>query len=103
MTVRWDNGLGDEAVRLRRSGLSILKTAERVGVSHMTTARFLRAAAPETSVGKHSKSPWPARDSEMMALRAGGLTYRQVGEAMGLSRNAIVGRADRLRRIQVAA
>ena len=46
------------------------------------------------------KSPWtPALDKELMALTAQGLTFREIAQRMGMTRNAVLGRSTRLRGI----
>jgi len=43
-----------------------------------------------------TNSPWPARDEELRAHWATGLSARLIGEAMSISKNAVVGRAHRI-------
>jgi hypothetical protein len=46
------------------------------------------------------KSPWtPALDKELMALSAQGLSFREIAQRMGMTRNAVLGRSTRLRGI----
>jgi GcrA cell cycle regulator len=45
--------------------------------------------------GRHT-SCWPERDDELRKLWAEGLPTAAIGEAMGLSKNSLVGRAHRL-------
>ena len=46
------------------------------------------------------KSPWtPALDKELMALSAQGLTFREIAQRMGMTRNAVLSRSTRLRGI----
>jgi GcrA cell cycle regulator len=46
------------------------------------------------------KSPWtPALDKELMALSAQGLSFREIAQRMGMTRNAVLGRSQRLRGI----
>jgi predicted DNA-binding protein YlxM (UPF0122 family) len=46
------------------------------------------------------KSPWtPARDKELMAFIAQGLTFREIAGRMGMTRNAVLSRSVRLRGI----
>lgn len=95
----------ERAVELARTGtMTVQQISERVGLGVNWLREVLRdagVAAPRRARATYDRGIWPADvDDQLRALAAQGLTAFEIGWKLGRTRNAVLGRAHRLK-IQV--
>lgn len=77
-----------------RTGIGSWRLAKKYGVSSTTVLERLKAAGAEVGSRSVEQSEQRAVTAEMEQLRAAGLTYREIGERFGVTRQTV---AKRLR------
>jgi hypothetical protein len=80
-------------LRMRADGIEVQAIATQLGRTYTSVVNRYRAIKN----GRRYKSPWTAEnDARLRVLVSTGSAYKDVAKAMGISRNAVIGRCHRL-------